>query len=230
MATHETELCTATRAGLSSAILSLQEFVAMLPASELTEILANLAALNLQPNTAAAVLGALAPLLRTAETPPAILEPQLSRRPRSSKRPRGGRRKRKDNRQAPTEDRDRALAALKANPDGSTTDLAKVAKCSRSTVVKTRNEIEKAERKQARKSRETTPSILSKPTERRQRAQHFLREQLARGPKQASVVEDAAAKAHVDEQALGQARADLGVITTRANTGGVQAVQWSLPG
>ena len=118
----------------------------------------------------------------------------------------------------------------KANPDGSTTDLAKVAKCSRSTVVKTRNEIEKAERKQARKSRETTPSILSKPTERRQRAQHFLREQLARGPKQASVVEDAAAKAHVDEQALGQARADLGVITTRANTGGVQAVQWSLPG
>src|SRR5215467_177352 len=230
MATHETELCTATRAGLSSAILSLQEFVAMLPASELTEILANLAALNLQPNTAAAVLGALAPLLRTAETPPAILEPQLSRRPRSSKRPRGVRRKRKYKRHAPTEARDRALAALKANPDGSTTELAKVAKCSRSTVVKTRNEIEKAERKQARKSRETTPSILSKPTERRQRAQHFLREQLARGPKQASVVEDAAAKAHVDEQALGQARADLGVITTRANTGGVQAVQWSLPG
>src|SRR5262252_1634927 len=164
MATHETELCTATRAGLSSAILSLQEFVAMLPACELTEILANLAALNLQPNTAAAVLGALAPLLRTAETPPAILEPQLSRRPRSSKRPRGVRRKRKYKRHAPTEARDRALAALKANPDGSTTDLAKVAKCSRSTVVKTRNEIEKAERKQARKSRETTPSILSKPT------------------------------------------------------------------
>src|SRR5215472_681881 len=230
MATHETELCTATRAGLSSAILSLQEFVAMLPASELTEILANLAALNLQPNTAAAVLGALAPLLRTAETPPAILEPQLSRRPRSSKRPRGVRRKRKYKRHAPTEARDRALAALKANPDGSTTDLAKVAKCSRSTVVKTRNEIEKAERKQARKSRETTPSILSKPTERRQRAQHFLREQLARGPKQASVVEDAAAKAHVDEQALGQARADLGVVTSRSNAGGVQAVQWSLPG
>src|SRR5262249_6115306 len=104
------------------------------------------------------------------------------------------------------------------------------AKCSFSSKQKTAYEIEKAERKQARKSRETTPSILSKPTERRQRAQHFLREQLARGPKQASVVEDAAAKAHVDEQALGQARADLGVITTRTNTGGVQAVQWSLPG
>src|SRR5215471_14958102 len=230
MATHETELCTATRAGLSSAILSLQEFVAMLPASELTEILANLAALNLQPNTAAAVLGALAPLLRTAETPPAILEPQLSRRPRSSKRPRGVRRKRKYKRHAPTEARDRALAALKANPDGSTTDLAKVAKCSRSTVVKTRNEIEKAEHKQARKSRETTPSILSKPAERRQRALHFLREQLACGPKQASVVEDAAAKAHIDEQALGQARADLGIVVSGSNTGGVEAVQWSLPG
>ena len=82
----------------------------------------------------------------------------------------------------------------------------------------------------ARKSRETTPSILSKPAERRQRAQQFLREQLARGAKQAADVEDAAAKAHIDEQALGQARADLGIVTSRANTGGPQAVQWSLPG
>ena len=97
-------------------------------------------------------------------------------------------------------------------------------------MVKTRNEIEKAERKQARKSRETTPSILSKPAERRQRALHFLREQLARGPKQATVVEDAAAKAHVDEQALGQARADLGIVVSRSNAGGVQAVEWGLPG
>jgi hypothetical protein len=202
----------------------------MLPASELAEILANLAALNLQPNTAAAVLGALAPLLRSAETPPAVLEPQPSRRPRSSKRPRRGRRKRKYKRQAPSEARDRALAALRANPpDASATEIAKIAKVSRSTVVKTRNEIEKA-RKQARKSRETTPSILSKPAERRQRAQQFLREQLARGPKPASVVEEAAAKAHIDEQALGQARADLGVVTSRSNAGGVQAVQWSLPG
>src|SRR5215472_8954239 len=229
MATHETELCTATRAGLSSAILSLQEFVAMLPASELTEILANLAALNLQPNTAAAVLGALAPLLRTAETPPAILEPQLSRRPRSSKRPRGVRRKRKYKRHASTEARDRALAALKADPDASTTDLAKLAKVSRSTVAKTRAEIAKAERKAARS--ETTPSTpISKPAEHRQRAQQFLREQLARGAKQASVVEEAAAKARIDEQALGQARADLGIVTSRANSGGAQAVQWSLPG
>jgi transposase len=199
----------------------------MLPADVIAEIIANLAALNLQPSTAAAVLGALAPLLRTAETPPA----QPSRRPRSSKRPRRGRRKRKYKRQAPSEARDRALAALRANPpDASATEIAKIAKVSRSTVVKTRNEIEKAERKQARKSRETTPSILSKPAERRQRALHFLREQLARGPKQASVVEEAAAKAHIDEQALGQARGDLGIVTSRSNAGGVQAVQWSLPG
>jgi hypothetical protein len=29
---------------------------------------------------------------------------------------------------------------------------------------------------------------------------------------------------------LEQARADLGIVTSRANTGGVMAVQWSLPG
>jgi len=200
----------------------------MLPASDLAEILTNLAALNLQPNTAAAVLGAiLAPLLRTAETPPAVLEPQPSRRRSSSKRARGGRRKRKYRRSAPSEARDRALAALKADPDASTTDLAKLAKVSRSTVAKTRAEIEKEARKAARKSRAT--STPAKP-DRRQRAQHFLREQLARGPKPASVVEEAAAKAHIDEQALGQARGDLGIVTSRSNAGGVQAVQWSLPG
>ena len=199
----------------------------MLPASDLSEILANLAALNLPSNTAAAVLGALAPLLRSAETPPAVLESQPSRRRSSSKRARGGRRKRKYRRSAPSEARDRALAALKADPDASTTDLAKLAKVSRSTVAKTRAEIEKEARKAARKSRAT--STPAKP-DRRQRAQHFLREQLARGPKPASVVEEAAAKAHIDEQALGQARGDLGIVTSRSNAGGVQAVQWSLPG
>jgi hypothetical protein len=57
----------------------------MLPASDLTEILANLSALNLQPTTAAAVLGAvLAPLLRSSQTPTqAGLEPgsKPARRP-----------------------------------------------------------------------------------------------------------------------------------------------------
>jgi hypothetical protein len=66
-------------------------------------------------------------------------------------------------------------------------------------------------------------------TERRQRAQQFLREQLARGPKPASDVEEAAVKAHVDPQALEQARAELGIVVSRGNAGGVMAVQWSLP-
>jgi len=39
-----------------------------------------------------------------------------------------------------------------------------------------------------------------------------------------TAVEEAAAKAHIDEQALEQARADLGVVTSRGgNAGGVQA-------
>jgi hypothetical protein len=45
-----------------------------------------------------------------------------------------------------------------------------------------------------------------------------------------SDLEQAAAKAHVDPTALEQARADLGVVTSRGNAGGVQAVEWSLPG
>ena len=200
----------------------------MLPASDLTEILANLAALNLPSNTAAAVLGALAPLLRTAETPQAGLElpSKPSRRSRSNGRARGSRRKRKYKRKAPSEARERAIAALRATPDATPTEIAKLAKVSRSTAVHARHEIEKEARKEARKSRAT--STPAKP-DRRQRAQQFLREQLARGPKPASVVEEAAAKAHIDEQALGQARGDLGIVTSRSNAGGVQAVQWSLP-
>src|SRR5262249_41794655 len=199
----------------------------MLAASDLTEVLTNLAALNLPSNTAAAVLGALAPLLRSAETPPAVLESQPSRRRSSSKRARGGRRKRKYRRSAPSEGRARAIAALRAPPGATPTEIAKLAKVSRSTAVHARHEIEKEARKEARKSLAT--STPAKP-DRRQRAQQFLREQLARGPKQASVVEEAAAKAHIDEQALGQARGDLGIVTSRGNTGGPHAVQWSLPG
>jgi hypothetical protein len=201
----------------------------MLPASDLTEILANLAALNLQPSTAAAVLGALAPLLRTAETPPAVLESRPSRRrPRSSKRSRGTRRKRKYHCHAPSEARDRALAALRANPDATPTEIVKIAKVSRSTVVHAREALDAEARKAARKAARET-SKPAKSTDRRERAQQFLREQLAHGPKPASVVEDAAAKAHVDPVALSQARADLSVVVSRANTG-AHAVQWSLPG
>jgi len=44
-----------------------------------------------------------------------------------------------------------------------------------------------------------------------------------------SAVEEAAENAHVDRRMLAQARADLGIVVSRSNAGGVQAVQWSLP-
>src|SRR5262249_9926160 len=68
------------------------------------------------------------------------------------------------------------------------------------------------------------------PTQRRQRAQRFLKDTLARGAKRVTDVEEAAEKARVDPDALAQARAELGVVVSRGNAGGVQAVQWALPG
>jgi hypothetical protein len=59
--------------------------------------------------------------------------------------------------------------------------------------------------------------------------QQFLKDALAHGPKQVSAVEEAAEKAHIDAHALAQARADLGLVTSRGNAGGAMAVQWSLP-
>ena len=52
----------------------------------------------------------------------------------------------------------------------------------------------------------------------------------ARGPQWVSDLEEAAGKAHVDPLALEQARADLGIVVSRGDAEGVQAVQWSLPG
>jgi hypothetical protein len=197
----------------------------MLPADTIAEITVNLAALNLQPSTAAQILAAvLAPLMRTTETPPAGLEPAGSkptRRPRSSKRARGGRRKRKYRRHAPSEARDLALAALRANPNATPTEIAKLAKVSRA-AVHARKALDAEARKAARRSRKTTPSTISKPAERRQRAQRFLKDTLAQGPKPVTAVEEAAAKAHVDPTALEQARADLGIVASRANAGGVR--------
>src|SRR5947209_15870656 len=102
-----------------------------------------------------------------------------------------------------------APAPLKANPDASLTAVAKAAGVSRSTVVKARDELAA----EARTSREAPKT--AKPTERRQRAQQFLKDALAHGPKRVSDVEEAAAKAHVEPHALEQARADLGVVTSR---------------
>src|SRR5262249_2412901 len=208
----------------------------MLPASDLAEIVTNLVGLRLEPTTTAAVLGAvLPPLLRSSETPtPAVGQPQS--KPRSA----APRRKREKSgprvaaaawaADEPTDGpRVRARAALKANPNATLADVAKLARCSHGTAINARNELAAEARKVAR---DELPADARKPrpSERRERAQRFLRDALAHGPKQVSAVEEAAAKAHVDPQALEQARADLGVVTSRANTGGPHAVQWSLPG
>jgi len=203
----------------------------MLPASDITEILTNLAALNLQPNTTAQILAAvLAPLLRSAEPDPPVRPRQHAAGPRAKPR-QATRQKRKYQRGAP-DARDRATRALKANPGISWTKLAVTAGVSRSTVRNAARELDaearKATRREARQARKT--SETAKPaTERRQRAQQFLRGELARGPKPVTDVEAAAEKAHIDISTLAQARGDLGVVTSRGNAGGVQAVQWSLP-
>jgi hypothetical protein len=113
-------------------------------------------------------------------------------------------------------------AALKANPGKTANAIARLAGVSRATVVAARSE--------ARKPRETAKTA-KQPTERRQRAQKFLKEALAHGPRGVSDVEALAAKAHVDLQTLEQARGDLGVVTSRGNSpGNALSVQWSLPG
>jgi hypothetical protein len=131
--------------------------------------------------------------------------------------------------------RDRALAALRAHPGKTVSAVAKIAKCSRSTVVNAGKDLAREARKEARRKSKTSLATreMSKPdakTERRSRAQRFLRETLAQGPKEVQAIEAAAAKAHIDDVLLAQARGDLGILTTRANTGGTHAVQWSLPG
>jgi hypothetical protein len=207
----------------------------MLPAADLGEILANLTALHLEPNTTAQILAAvLAPLLRTADPDPPALPRQHAERPRRRPRrarskPRGFPRKRRYKRHAPTEARDRALAALQVNPEATPTAIAKIAKVSRSTAASARVELAKEGRKAARRQAHKPPEPAN-PPDRRQRAQRFLKDTLGRGPKQVSEVEPAATRAHVDAVALEQARAELGVLVSRGNAGGVQAVQWSLPG
>ena len=114
--------------------------------------------------------------------------------------------------------------------------VAKIAKCGYGTVVNARKGLAAEERKAARRPRARPPSTLpakagigGAKTDRRMRAQRFLKGELARGPKPVTDVEEAAAKAHVDPQTLDQARADLGIVTTRGDTGAGNIVQWSLP-
>ena len=110
--------------------------------------------------------------------------------------------------------------------------VAKLAKVSFGTVINARKDLAKEARKEARRNSRTTETAKASPatSPKRERAQQWLRDTLAQGPKEVQAVEAAAAKAHIDDVLLIQARGDLGVIATRANTGGVHAVQWALPG
>src|SRR5262249_45668986 len=108
------------------------------------------------------------------------------------------------------------------------TKVAAIAGVSRSTVCNAAREL--AAEAQARKAARQASATRKPATERRERAQQFLKDALAHGPKQVSDVEEAATRAHIEAQVVTQARADLGVVTSRGNAGGVQAVQWSLPG
>src|SRR5262249_35857866 len=141
----------------------------MLPADTIAAITTNLAALQLEPTTAAQILVAvLGPLLRPEQPSAApALPPQRIERPRrrlrraARSKPQSSSKKRRYKRRAPSEARDRALAALKANPTGTTSELAKTAGVSRATVVKARKELAKETRRQARKTARTRAT--SKP-------------------------------------------------------------------
>jgi len=171
----------------------------MLPADVIAEIIANLAAHNLQPSTATAVLGALAPLLRTTETPP----PPALESPHKSFRGRGC----------------DARASGRGTPRGADIIASPPARCaiarsprSKPTPTQTRRSspswprsvaaplpmprVSEARKAARRAARETSAPVT--PRVPRERAQRFLREQLARGAKPASAVEDAAEKAHVE--------------------------------
>jgi hypothetical protein len=194
----------------------------VLPASDIAEILTNLSALNLQPTATAQILAAvLAPLLRSSDPNPPVQQRQRAERPRAKPR-KAAQPKRKYNR-GPPDARQRAARALKANPNVSWTKVAELAGVSRSTVA---NAARGAEASKARKA----SAAPEAKTEARARAVGFLREALAHGPQPVSAVEEAAGKVHIDDQLLAQARRDLGVTVSRGNAGGVQAVQWSLPG
>jgi hypothetical protein len=150
-------------------------------------------------------------------------------------RPRARRasRRRKYKRRAakPRDAREYAIAALRSHPGETVSAVAQIAKVSR-TVANAAADLAREARKEARrKPRENKPSTTAQDpkTERRERAQRFLKDALAQGPKEVQAVEAAAAKAHIDDVLLTQARSDLGVIATRANIG-AHAVQWSLPG
>jgi len=130
----------------------------MLPAL-IAEIATNLAALQLEPNTAAQILAAvLAPLLRSSGPELEDLQgapkhpSKCAGRPRSRRAPR---RRRRYKRRAPrpTEARERALAAVRAHPDATVSKVAKLAKVSFGTVINARKDLAKEARRARRKSK-----------------------------------------------------------------------------
>jgi hypothetical protein len=194
----------------------------MLPASDLSEILANLSALNLQPNTTAAVLAAvLAPLMKSQPATAKLAGPQRPARRKQRSKSRVA----VQTGEPADSPRERAIAALRANPDAPLSTIARLARCARSTCVNARNDLAKQARKPARKAARET-ATTAKP---RERATQFLLDALARGAQPVSNIEELAAKAHIDQSALQKARTELGVEVRRPNAGGVQAVCWSLP-
>jgi len=207
----------------------------MLPAETIAEITTAIAGLHLEAQTTAQILAAVfAPLLKIsnpAPDPDLDPKPARKRRYRRSGRPRQ-QRKAKRRSPRPSEARERAHAALRAHPGETVSKVAKLAKVSFGTVINARKDLAKEARKEARRNSRTTETAKASPatSPKRERAQQWLRDTLAQGPKEVQAVEAAAAKAHIDDVLLIQARGDLGVIATRANTGGVHAVQWALPG
>jgi len=211
----------------------------MLPAEIITEITTNLAGLQLESNITAQILAAvLAPLLRSSGPELGDLQGAPKRPRKRTGRPRARtspRRRKKAKRRAArtTEARERARAALRTHPDATVSAVAKLAKVSFGTVINARKDLANEARREARRKAKTTKTAKSSPaatSPKRERAQKWLRDTLAQGPKEVQAVEAAAAKAHIDDVVLSQARGDLGVIATRADSGGVHAVQWSLPG
>jgi hypothetical protein len=187
----------------------------MLPANTLAAI-SNVVALNLEPQTTMAVLGAvLAPLLQSSQAEVPHKAARTQRQPRrKQKKPK--RRRVKANVESTDGPRERARAALKANPGASLTAIAKIAGCSRGTAVAARRGL-------ATEARKLRPS---EPSPRLKRA----RDQLRAGPRPISDVEEAAQKAKIDPQVLERARAQLRITTSRSSAAnGPHALQWALP-
>src|SRR5262245_66614174 len=107
----------------------------MLPAGTIAEIATNIAGLKLEPATAAQILAAvLAPLFRSSQTED-LLPDKPARTQRRSPPRKKRRRATKANAEPADGPRERAIAALKANPDATLTPTAQPAGVSPGTGI-----------------------------------------------------------------------------------------------